>query len=115
MWLTAPLKVKVAVSPLLSRQIPAKTGQVPPKTPLATIATTTAKTPLPNFNAEQLENVAEDVSSPAAAKARTTLVNSSFVPNIRTPVSALRKTPHIPLQRAVLLTAGECLFTRGRE
>ena len=54
-----------------------------------------------------VENVAEDVSSPAAAKARTTIVNSSFVVNIKTPISLFQRTPQIPLQKAVLLSAGE--------
>jgi hypothetical protein len=35
------------------------------------------------------ENVAEDVSSPAAAKERTAVVNSSFIANIKIPVSLL--------------------------
>ena len=100
--------MKVAISPLVSRQVPTQAGKFP-HTPIpstATVAAASAKTPLQS-SATGLENVAEDVSSPAAAKARTTLVNSSFVPNVKTPVSQLRKTPHIPLQKAVLLSAGE--------
>ena len=56
-----------------------------------------------------VENVAKDVSSPAAAKARTaaSMMNSSFVANIvKTPVSLFQKTPQIPLQKAVLLSVG---------
>ena len=100
--------MKVAISPLVSRQVPTQAGKYPhiPIPSTATVAAASAKTPLPS-SAVGLENVTEDVSSPAAAKARTTLVNSSFVPNVKTPVSQLRKTPHIPLQKAVLLSAGE--------
>ena len=92
----APLKVKMAVSPLVARHTPIQVRK-PPQTPLAT-AVAAANT--------GVENVADDVSSPAAAKARTTMVNSSFVANIKTPVSLFQKTPHIPLQKAVLLSAG---------
>ena len=86
----------MAVSPLVSRQTPIPVRK-PPKTPLATT------TVMANSG---VENVVKDVSSPAAAKARTAMVNSSFVANIKTPVSLFQKTPQIPLQKAVLLSAG---------
>ena len=97
----------MAVSPLVSRQAPIQVRK-PPQTPLVT--TTAMANP-------GVENVAKDVSSPAAAKARTSMVNSSFVANIKTPVSLFQKTPQIPLQKAVLLSAGECMRERlrGRE
>ena len=100
--------MKVAISPLVSRQVPTQDGKFPhPLIPsTAMVAAASSKTPLAN-SAAGLDNMAEDVSSPAAAKARTTLVNSSFVPNIKTPVSQFRKAPQIPLQKAVLLSAGE--------
>ena len=87
----------MAVSPLVSRQTPTQVRR-PPQIPLAT---TTAVANNPGA-----ENT-KDVSSPAAAKARTTAVNSSFVANIKTPVSLFQRTPQIPLQKAVLLSAGE--------
>lgn len=102
-----PLKVKVAVSPLVSRRTPA-TVRKPPQTALATTTATVANTGM-------VENAVEDVSSPAAARARTAMVNSSFVANIKTPVSLFHKMPHIPLQKAVLLSAGEWVGTRGSE
>ena len=106
----------MAVSPLVSRRTPTQARRLPqtttPLTSTAAVRNALVKTPLPS-DARGLENIAEDVSSPAAAKARTTLVNSSFIPNIKTPVSILRKTPHIPLQKAVLLSAGECLVCVG--
>ena len=89
----------MAVSPLVSRQTPIQVRKPPQvQTPLAT--TTATANP-------GVENIAEDVSSPAAAKARTAMVNSSFVANIKTPVSLFQRTPQIPLQKAVLLSAGE--------
>ena len=97
----APLKVKMAVSPLVSRQTPIQVRK-PPQIPLATTTTAVAN------NNPGAENT-EDVSSPAAAKARTAAVNSSFVANIKTPVSLFQRTPQIPLQKAVLLSAGECM------
>ena len=67
----------MAVSPLVARHTPIQVRK-PPQTPLATaVAAANAG----------VENVADDVSSPAAAKARTTMVNSSFVTNIKTPAS----------------------------
>jgi hypothetical protein len=87
----------MAVSPLVSRQTPIQVR----KLPQTTLATTT------DVANPGVENVAEDVSSPAAAKARTAVVNSSFIANIKTPVSLFQRTPRIPLQKAVLLSAGE--------
>ena len=93
----------MAVSPLVSRQTPTQVRR-PPQIPLAT-TTAVANNP----GAENVGTTKEDVSSPAAAKARTAAVNSSFVANIKTPVSLFQRTPQIPLQKAVLLSAGECM------
>ena len=91
----------MAISPLVARHTPIQVRK-PPQTPLAT-AVVVANT--------GEENIGSDVSLPAAAaKARTTMVNSSFVANIKTPVSLFQKTPHIPLQKAVLLSAGTCVY-----
>ena len=103
----------MAVSPLVARQAPPQTSRVP-QTPLAsaiTVAEAEMKTPMarPPLPSTGAENIGEDVSSPAAAKARTTLVNSSFIADIKTPASIFRKTPQISLQKAVLLSTGVCV------
>ena len=102
----APLKVKMAVSPLVSRQTPVQVRKLP-QTPLATTTAVANNPGVENVADPGVENVGEDVSSPAAAKARTAVVNSSFIANIKTPVSLFQRTPCIPLQKAVLLSAGE--------
>ena len=102
----APLKVKMADSPLVSRQTPVQVRKLP-QTPLATTTAVANNPGVENVADPGAENVAEDVSSPAAAKARTAVVNSSFIANIKTPVSLFQRTPRIPLQKAVLLSAGE--------
>jgi hypothetical protein len=62
--------------------------------------------------AEEHGGVREDVTTPAAARARASLVNSSYVPEVMNPL--FRKTPRIPLQRAVLSTAQAASHTPKR-
>ena len=62
----------MAVSPLVSRQTPVQVRKLP-QTPLATTTAVANNPGVENVAEPGAENVAEDVSSPVAAKARTTL------------------------------------------
>ena len=96
----APFKAQLAMSPLVAVQRAAAMAKPPlPHTPTTTrhtvhTPTTTRHTPHP---------LTQDVSSPAAARARASAVNG----NLEASAATLKQQPHIPLQRAVLLSAGE--------
>lgn len=103
------------MSPLVMVQrvhTPLSTHRPPPKSNLAVV---TQKVP----DEQATQESKEDVNSPAAARTRANMVNSEYATRITTPVRPT-KTPHIPLQRAVLLstarrTARGPLTSQGEE
>ena len=91
---------------------PPSTHHPPPRSNLAVV---TQKLP----DEQPALGSKEDVNSPAAARKRANMVNSEYATRITTPVRPT-KTPHIPLQRAVLLstarrTARGPLSSHGEE
>lgn len=91
---------------------PPSTHHPPPRSNLAVV---TQKVP----DEQPALGSKEDVNSPAAARTRANMVNSEYATRIMTPVRPT-KTPHIPLQRAVLLstarrTARGPLSSHGEE
>ena len=83
---------------------PPSTHHPPPRSNLALVA---QKAP----DEQPALGSKEDINSPAAARTRANMVNSEYVARITTPVRPT-KTPHIPLQRAVLLSTAR-RTTRG--
>ena len=113
LFYAAPLR---GMSPLVMVQRvhapPPSTHHPPPRSNLAVV---TQKVP----DEQPALGSKEDVNSPAAARTRANMVNSEYVTRITTPVRPT-KTPHIPLQRAVLLstarrTARGPLSSHGEE
>ena len=113
LFYAAPLR---GMSPLVMVQRvhapPPSTHHPPPRSNLAVV---TQKLP----DEQPALGSKEDVNSPAAARTRANMVNSEYATRITTPVRPT-KTPHIPLQRAVLLstarrTARGPLSSHGEE
>ena len=97
---SAPLR-HLGLSPLVTVQrVRFPKRPLPAVTPLAVAMTT------PKVGGGIEDEGERDVSSPAAARKRATMVNSEYATKITTPV-VLTKTPKITLQRAVLLKSAQ--------